>query len=165
MGMWGYLHRVPAKRLPELLADPAQISDDLFPNDDVERYPTLTVEKTWNAIEFILDRLAEAGQIPWIGPLTEGEKTGAEFHYGDCWYRTSDQVREISNAISGLSKEDLREAYLPELMAANNVYPDIWGNEVEKERNFEYVWHWYKDMVEFYQAAATSGDGMLLHLG
>ena len=29
-----------------------------------ERFPKQTVEKTWNAIEFILDRLAESNRIP-----------------------------------------------------------------------------------------------------
>lgn len=165
MGMWGYLHRVPAGRLKELLVNPSEIEHDLYPADDVKRFPEGTVEKTWNAIEFILDRLAESNRIPSIGPLTEGEKTGASFHYGHCWYRTPSEVKQIADTLGTVSKEDFKKGYMPELMAKYNVYPDIWDREDEKEENFEYVWHWYEQLVSFYQAAAADGEGMLLHPG
>jgi hypothetical protein len=163
--MWGYLHRVPADRLSELLANPAEIERAVYPSDDVERFPKHTVEKAWNAIEFILDRLAESGRIPCIGPLTEGEKTGVTFHYGDCWYRTPADVRRIAETLGNLSKEDFRNGYTPELMATHNVYPSIWDRGGEAERNFDYVWQWYQGLVKFYREAAAIGEGMLLHLG
>lgn len=165
MGMWGYLHRVPAQRLSELLADPARIERDLYPADDVKPYPEETVEKAWNAIEFILDRLAEAGRIPPIGPLTEGGKTGIQFHYGDCWFRTPAEVRHIADTLDTISQNEFRKGYLPEIMAKCHVYPDIWDREEEVEANFEYVWGWYQNLVSFYRVAASQGEGMLLHLG
>lgn len=164
MGMWGYLHRVPADRLAELLANPAEIEGELFPLDGEKHLLEETVEKAWNAIEFILDRLADSGRIPQIGPLTEGEATGATFDYGDCWYRTPEEVAQIAAVLDGLSKAEFRTGYLPELMAEYNVYPEIWDRADELESNFEYVWTWYVRMVEFYRAAAASGEGMLLHL-
>ena len=109
MGMWGYLHRVPSGRLSELLASPAEIEAELYPTDNAERFPKYTVEKTWNAIEFILDRLAESDRIPWIGPLTEGEKTGISFHYGECWYRIPADVKQIADTLGALSKKDFRK--------------------------------------------------------
>ena len=109
MGMWGYLHRVPAERLSELLARPAEMEGELFADDDVERFPQYTVEKSWNAIEFILDRLAESDVIPWIGPLTEGEKTGIFFHFGDCWYQTPAEVKLIADTLGGLTKNNFKE--------------------------------------------------------
>lgn len=165
MGMWGYLHRVPAERLSELLAAPEEIAATLYPDDGIDRFPKHTVEQTWNAIEFILDRLAESERIPWIGPLTDGESTGVSFDYGDCWYRTSAEVSQIAGAMGGLSKDEFKQGYIPQLMAQYRVYPDIWDNEDETESNFEYVWGWYEGLVEFYRGAAAAGDGMLLHLG
>lgn len=165
MGIWGHLHRVPAGRLSELLANPSAIEGEIYPADDIERFPEQTVEKTWNAIEFILDRLAESNRIPWTAPLTEGEKTGAAFHYGDCWYRTPAEVKQIAETLGALSKEDFKKGYMPQVMAKYNVYPDIWDREGEEEENFEYVWYWYEAMVKFYQEAAANGEGVLLHLG
>ncbi len=83
------------------------------------------MEKTWNAIEFILDRLAESNRIPWVGPLTEGEKTGVSFHYGDCWYRKPAEVKQIADTLRALSKEEFKKGYTPDLMAKCSVYPDI----------------------------------------
>ena len=34
MGMWGCLHRVPAARLTELLANPSEINEELYPSTD-----------------------------------------------------------------------------------------------------------------------------------
>jgi hypothetical protein len=163
--MWGYLHRVPAGRLKELLANPAEIERELYPADDVKRFPEHTVEKTWNAIEFILDRLVQSNRIPWVGPLTEGATTGVSFDYGDCWYRTPAEVKQIADTLGALPKEDFKKGYVPDLMAKYNVYPDIWDREDEKEENFEYVWQGYEGLVKFYQEAAAKGEGMLLHLG
>jgi len=169
MGMHGYLHRVPADRLDELLAHPERIEAELMPVDD-EGEPCLsktteTVEKAWNAIEFILDRLAQAGKIPWIGPLAEGESTGIEFDYGDCWYRTPDEVRDLAATFEGITKEEFRTGYTPEAMAKHGVYPSIWDRVDEREENFEYVWQWYGIMVDHYRQAAAHGEGMLLYLG
>jgi hypothetical protein len=164
MGMWGYLHRLPAPRLSALLLTPDEIEGELYPNDDVKQFPKETVEKTWNAIEFILDRLAELGRIPWIAPLTQGEESGASFHYGPCWYRSPDEVRLIADAMIGLSKDEFKKGYMPDIMAKYKVYPDIWDRP-EQGEHFEYVWVWYAGMVKFYRRAAENGEGMLLHLG
>jgi hypothetical protein len=161
MGMWGYLHRVPSARLAELLAKPSEIMGELYPEDDVQRLPKLT----WDAIEFILGRLADAGRIPPVWPVVGGGETGTGFHYGPCWFRTPAEVQRIADVLGRLSKDEFKRAYLPEQMASEQVYPDIWDRTDEAEANFEYVWSWYAGMIEFYQAAADSGEGMLLHLG
>jgi hypothetical protein len=165
MGMWGYLHRVPAGRLSELLADPARIEDELYPPDDVGRQPEHSVEKTWDAIEFILGRLAESGRVPRVNPITGGEVTGTAFHYGDCTYRTPAEVERIAGILGGVSKDDFKRGYAPDVMAEQNVYPDIWDRKEDEERNFEYVWQAYEGLTQFYREAAARGEGMLLHLG
>jgi hypothetical protein len=164
MGMWGYLHRVPADRLSALLADPTQIQRAVLYGDGGE-LPQGTVEKAWNAIEFILDRLAQAERIPWVGPLTEGAKTGISFDHGSCWYRTPAEVEQVATVLSGLKKEEFRAGYMPDVMAKYNVYPDIWDRSEEAEENFEYLWGWFSAMVKFYQEAAAKGEGMLLYIG
>jgi hypothetical protein len=163
--MWGYLHRVPAGRLTEMLANPSEINEALYPStDEPKRLPECTVEKSWHAIEFILDRLIASGRIPYVSPLVGGAETGTGFHYGACWYRTPEEVRDVAGALAGLSKTDFRNGYDPARMHEEGVYPNIW-DEPDAEANFEYVWAWFKDMVEFYQQAAQAGEGMLLHWG
>ena len=165
MGMHGYLHRVPPSQLVKMLAEPESIIVAIYPRDGVDALPECTVEKSWNAIEFILDRLAQAERIPWIGPLTEGESTGLELDYGPVWYRTPEQVRDLAGILSAISKEDFKRGYMPQKMAENSVYPEIWDRREEQEENFEYVWEWYTEMVSFYSEASDAGDAMLLRLG
>ncbi|MEK6239387.1 MAG: YfbM family protein, partial [Planctomycetales bacterium] len=158
--------RVSSSRLQELLADPARIQDELYP----EHYPAnleqrgCNVEKTWNAIEFILDRLAETDGIPEILPLTEGAETGCVLHYGPVWFRTASEVAEIASVLKTLSRDDFRKGFLPDLMSEHHVYPGDWDEE-DQEWLFNYVWSHFENMVEFYQAAAEDGDAVLLHLG
>lgn len=54
---------------------------------------------------------------------------------------------------------------MPRTMTEYNVYPDIWDRPQEQELNFEYIWHWYVGLVEFYRQAAERGEAILLHLG
>lgn len=39
MGIWGYLHRVPAEKFSELLGNPKQIKYDFYSADEIERCP------------------------------------------------------------------------------------------------------------------------------
>jgi hypothetical protein len=165
MSMTGELYRVSPRRLKELLADPGQVHAELYPDEgEVDPLRRCTVEKTWDAIEFILRRLAEAGRIPWIKPITEGKPTGAELHYGGVVYRTADEVRQLADVLRGISKADFAQGYAPEAMTEAGVYPQIWDRP-EAEENFQYVWSWFEGMVDFYRQAADAGDAMLLHLG
>jgi Domain of unknown function (DUF1877) len=164
--MTGELYRISASRLAGLLGDPAKIEAELFPGD----YPVnmdkhgLSVEKTWNAIEFTLDRLAESRTIPWIGPLTEGTATGCVLHYGPVWYRTPAEVTDIAHVLIDISRDGLHSAFVPDLMAKHSVYPDIWAED-DKDGLFDYVWQHFEQMVRFYRAAADDGDAVLLYLG
>src|SRR4051812_41698644 len=102
MSMTGELYRVSPQRLQELLRQPAQVQDELYPDDfpaNVERRGC-SVEKTWHAITFLLDRLADAGRIPRISPVLGGAEIGPSLSYGPATYRTPEQVRSISDALA-----------------------------------------------------------------
>lgn len=163
MGMWGYLHRVSAERLEELLAERKGIIGALYPRAGEVGLPGCTAEKAWNAIEFVLDRLAQEKRIPRISALAGGEETGIEFDNGPCWYRTPAEVKDIARVLGTISKEEFRKGYLPEAMVKAGVYPGIWERP-EREENFDYVWGWFEKVAAFYGEAAVRGEGMLLHL-
>lgn len=165
MSMTGELYRVSARRFEELLRDPDAVQAELYPDDfpaNVERRGC-SVEKAWHAIEFMLTRLTEAGRVPTVWPLVGGPEIGPSLSYGPAWYRTPEEVRQIADVLSRVSREDFRWAYAPELMAADDVYPNIWDRADEREANFDYVWQWFAGMVDFYREAAAAGDAVLLH--
>jgi uncharacterized protein DUF1877 len=170
MSLIGELYRVPARRLEEMLADPEQIRSELYPDDaDLSSSRRARfgcdVDKAWDGIQFLLDRLAERRCIPWIAPLpwhaaVEGSETGVVLHYGPVCYRGPQQVAEIAGALLGISEDGLRQVYDPERMTEEMIYPQIWDRPDE----FDYLWSHFQSLAQFYREAASHGDGVLLWL-
>ena len=165
MSMNGELYRVSSTRLEELLASPDDIEAELYPDDYPEntRVNGCSVEKTWNAIDFILDYLAQQDLIPGVEPVTEGSSTQCVLHYGPVWYRTPAEVASIADTLSAIDRDKFRRGFAPDLMVEHHVYPDIW-HEDDHESLFNYVWQHFAAMVEFYKSAKAGGDAVLLHL-
>lgn len=163
--MHGYLHQVSPSRLDELLVDPEQVVDELYPSDrDFE--PECTVEKTWEAIQFILQVLSQLGHFPEDSPyLKEGETIGPELSYGPAEYRTPQEVSTIDETLSVIDDDMLREAYQPDLMQEYHIYPDVWDDPDQTEWNFDWIREHFRSMLAYYRDAANRGNAMLEHLG
>lgn len=165
MGMHGYLHQVSPTRLGELTADPGLVMEELYP-DDREPGAECTIEKTWNAIQFMLQLLSQLGHFPENNPyLKDGKKIGEPLSFGPAEYRTPDEVAAIADALAAVDDDLLREAYLPELMQKYNVYPTVWDRRDETESNFEWICEHFHSLVDYYQDAAARGNAMLEYLG
>ena len=104
MSMNGELYRITSSRLDELLASPDDIESELYPDNYPENTDAngCSVEKTWNAIDFILDYLFQQDIIPTVEPITEGNSTQCVLHYGPVWYRTPEEVVSIVETLSGI---------------------------------------------------------------
>jgi hypothetical protein len=131
-----------------------------------KRFPQCTVDKAWDAIHFILERLAHAGEIPRgvVAPLISGRRTTAGFGYDDVSYYLPSDVQQIAAALTGLSRDQFRGAYDPEAMDEAGVYPGQWAQAGKAESNFEYIWGWFAGLVEFYRDAAAAGEGVFLYI-
>jgi hypothetical protein len=165
MGMHGYFHQVSLSRLNELIADPDLVMAELYP-DDRNFDGRCTVEKSWNAIQFMLQLLSQLGHFPEDSPfLQEGESIEADLSYGPPEYRTPQEVSAIAEALAMIDDDLLREAYRPQLMHEYNVYPDVWGRPEEFESNFEWIRQYFRLMVAYYQDAAARGNAMVEYLG
>ena len=165
MSMHGYLHQISPTRLDELLADPEQVTDELYPSDrDFE--PECTVEKTWNAIQFVLQVLSQLGHFPEDSPyLKEGNAIGPDLSYGPAEYRSPQDVSVIADGLAAVDDDMLREAYQPDLMQEYNVYPEVWDAPEQTEWNFEWIREHFRSMVDYYQDAAGRGNAMLEFIG
>ncbi|WP_457307077.1 DUF1877 family protein, partial [Polaromonas sp. P5_E6] len=66
----------------------------------------------------------------------------------------------VSDALSRLTLEALRERFDPQDMKAKDIYPDvIWVRDGEDA--FDYLMEGYQQLVVFYRDAASRGDGAL----
>lgn len=165
MGMHGYFHQVPATRLEELIGDPSLVMAELYP-DDRDDGARCTVEKTWNAIQFMLQLLSQLGHFPEDSPYFDGGvQIGEPLSYDPAEYWTPEQVAAIAPALSEVSDEQLREAYRPDLMTEYNVYPGVWDRDDETEWNFQWIQEHFRSMVDYYAEAAANGNAILEYLG
>lgn len=158
MSMSGYFHRLSTFRLEELRSNPSEIE-----YGELADAKDSTVEKAWNAIEYLLDQLAARGSISAIAPVTGGKEIGTNLAFGPARYLTADEVGAIAKVLASISPEALREVFDPDAMHAANVYPPIW---IANDRDwlFNYVWGRFQAMVDCFVAAGTVGEAMLVYL-
>src|SRR6185369_1770631 len=147
MSMTGELLRVSPAKLKSILDAPDSLIYGWF--DEALQDNCFSVEKTWNAIEFMLDMLHEDGVIPRILPFESESPVGVDFHYGPVTYHSPEDVGAIAGHLARIDEKLLKTVYRPEQMTELGVYPDIWDRADEREENFEYVWSYFKALSEF----------------
>lgn len=159
MGIWGYVRRVNSKQLAEFLKSPEILVYEER-GDDTD----CTVEKTWNAIEFLLIRLEESGRLRPVDPITGGTAFGGNLTYGPARYFLPEDVEYTAGELKKISAKMLDEVFDPEDMEANHVYPGHWLDQ-DRDWLFKYVLQYFMAMAKYYREAAQAGDAMLLYFG
>lgn len=132
----------------------------------------ISLDKSWNVLHYLLTGIADLNQL--IGPdapplhkaILGGTEVGKELGYGPAKYLTPNEVKEVSKALSDVSKEDLQRKYDTEIpKVSNDLYPAIGLQNPERwkdpeERN--YFLSFLEPLKSYYQDAATKGNAMLL---
>lgn len=168
MGMIGNYRRITPNHLAELQEEPDSIVAFLFSDDtDLlnERY--LDIDKAWHGIHFLLTGTEVGGEPPLknavLGggkPLGDPENPG--FDFGPACFLTPDEVQEVAEALGEISEDDLKARFNPSALAAAHIYPsETWEPRTEYQ---EYLMSHYVRLVEFFQAAAKSGDVVLFYI-
>lgn len=129
-----------------------ELEEDYFAS---QREWLAETDKAWDAIH----RALTDGELCWDNGTYPANCTilGGELLYSGDDYIVSlkapDTVRDISAALKNVAEAKLREAYF-------RIDPDSYGFPVS-EQDFEYTWHWFKPLREFYQRAAAAGRYVL----
>jgi hypothetical protein len=151
MSMIGELRHVPAGLVPAL-------------EDRVRRREAaktvmasegMSLDKAWSALGFLLGGLC--AEDPLAGHAMHGVDSG----YGPPELLTPSEVAACALELAGIDERSLRDAYDPSTMARENVYPDIWSREEERERHLTWLLEVFRRVRDFYQDAARSGHGVL----
>ncbi|MEU4424026.1 YfbM family protein [Actinoplanes sp. NPDC024001] len=157
-------HRLSAARLQEALDDPSVVETLLFgdlDDDDAEMpEPELDLDKSWHGLHYLLTGTA------WeIGPgagaaILGGEEVGEDGGYGPPRVLGPEAVRSISAALAAIDPAALRERFDPAAMTTAEIYPEVWD---EGEEVFDdFLAPRFEQLREFYRAAASHGDGVVL---
>lgn len=160
MGMIGHFKRITVAQLAAVMADQNLASDLMFPDDGL---PTndMDIDKAWHGLHFLLTGEAYGGAGPLAQAVLGGTEIGEDLGYGPGRYLTVAQVAEVSAALDALSEATLAERFDPESLRSNNIYPGVW---MDGQDDLAYLLHGYQAIRDYYQAAATSADAMLLFL-
>lgn len=122
----------------------------------------LDIHKSWDAINYLLTQAAPtspiltkaifSGQI-----LDEGQDMG----YGPAQYLTTEQVKEISDALSNIPEVNLRRSYNASEMNAAGIYPQSWENNKEE---IDWLVKDYRKLKKFYLLAAKQAQAIITYI-
>lgn len=163
MGMTGEFLRTTPRELETLRSDHQAMFGAWFPDAGSEEN-RLSVDKAWDGIKFVLETLSSNGRIDELNPFEGPQETGIEFDYGPITFHSPEEVQSLSAALFAISSDAFRKGYLPDQMAKNDVYPEIWDRQEEIEGNYSYLWEYLVSLRDFYAKAASAGDVVLYTL-
>jgi hypothetical protein len=165
MSMIGNLKRISPKLLNDLLQGEIDIEDVLYGEADEDH--SLYLDKSWHAIHYLLNGAAWEGEEPLVHtvlggtPIGEPDEEEEDEEYNPPRYLKPEQVKQIRDALAGISEEELLNRYNPEHMTELDIYPAIdWDGEGEQE----YVMDYYRELVAYYKEAADNNEAMLLYM-
>jgi hypothetical protein len=112
-------------------------------------------DKAWDGMH----RALADGKLTWDGgayPLSHTVLGGEVLYTRDDYImslKTPVQVRDIAKALDALTEESFRRRY-------NAIDAADYDGEIGDE-DFEYTWHWFTNVRDFYRRAAQDGRYVL----
>ena len=163
MSMIENYRRVTESELSGLCANPTSISDFLYAeaNDGTERR-RLDIDKSWHAIHFLLNGSPWDGTYPLVCLVMGGESIGEQdVGYGPARFLTTQQVKDVANAIEQIPAWELREKFDANRMNDEEIYPHGWRDSAEER---DYISQHYLALVKFFKDAADANDAIIVYL-
>jgi len=117
---------------------------------------SLSIEKSWQVIHYLLTGQIDQAPPPLGNTILGGEEIGEERDYGRVRFLTPVQVREVAEALSAVSRDDLFRRFDIQSMKAAKVYP------CTDHLDREWVQHYFEPLCRYYSDAAANGNAMLL---
>ena len=165
--MVAYFVSVPPGRLRELIRDPDQVEDGLYPDEAVlAAGDALDIDKAWDGLHFLLTDGGTGGTDSPLGQAIQGgepidEYDEEKYGYGPPRALQPDEVRAVADALAGLSPEVLRQRFGDgRRLTADGVYPNCWG----EADALDWLRETFGRLVAFYRQAADRGNAVLLDL-
>ena len=120
----------------------------------------LSIEKAWHGVHYLLCGAADAAPGSLGQAILGGTEIGPDRGYGPARYLTAQEVREVAEGLSQVTKEVLLERYDPDTMDRLKVYPGHWSDP----ENREWLTEAFADVLDFYTSVAARGNAVLLYL-
>lgn len=177
MGMYASLVQISPSFLEQIKADPS------LAQDAWDEPVSLELDKAWHGLHFLLtgkaerhnaslskavmggkrleevelpefwDELSPEEQAPYLEEIERDE-----VYLGYNYYLTPEEVKEIAEALSKISKDELKANFNPSAMLLSHVYPEIWDRDTSE--TLDYLVEFFEPLVIFYKDAATKGNAI-----
>jgi Domain of unknown function (DUF1877) len=161
MSMIGVVYAVPEAEARRILED-AEVFDELtqFDNPQLE---SVSLEKAWHGLHFLLNGSAWEGKGPLGFLVTGGEPIeDLDAGYGPPRLFTAKEVVEIVAAMKKLDHEQLWSRFDAQAMDYEGIYPGIW-DEPEAELREEYTMY-FDTLENLLEMAVSKNQGILVAL-
>jgi hypothetical protein len=133
----------------------------------------LNLDESWYGIHFVMTdeypiTKTEAQQrgISWDDDSLEniimgGSSTPYKTSFGAARYLNPQQVERMAEKLEHLNVDKFKEWYNPEVLMSENMPPLNWdkGNTMR-----DWLVGYFKKLVEFYKAAASAGESILIYI-
>ena len=137
-------------------------SDELRSSD---RY--LSIDKDWHALHALLTgEISNPSSIQPVPPplgnvVMGGTETPFDSTYGKVRFLKPEEVREVADALSQISVQDLQSPFDPIAFTKSEVYPNPRPGGWDMEQLESLLWI-YPQLVGFFRDAAREGNLVLL---
>lgn len=130
---------------------------------DPDKYPTLDIDKSWEAIHFLLCGVKSDGEPPLgnVVPMREENELNIEMDYG-AFALTYQQVRETYLQIKDLGEQDLRAKYDIKTFVEKGIYPTV--SDEDEDNFFEYIYENFKLIQDFYKESSENNVGIIFYI-
>lgn len=163
MSMIGNLFRVTTKDLEAILNDSSILEDKVYSEDSNSLNDLLDIDKSWEAIFFLLTGrpLAEFEDAtpPLSWSLFSGQviDEAQDMGYGPAHYITVDQVKQLNIELGKITIEELRRKYDGKKMNEDGIYPEVW----DQPESLDYVLENFELLRDFYRTAERENKAVI----
>ena len=160
MGMIGHYLAIDEKVLQQIQNSP----EDLL-NINIDEYPSIDIDKSWQGIHFLLCNSEAEGELPLgnVVPMRSENALDVEIEdFIGVFVLSSKQVSEAYEAIKNINEEEVRSMYNFESFMENEIYPIV--EDEDTDDFFDYIYENFKSVQEFYKSVSESGDGVIFYI-
>ena len=123
------------------------------------------LDKAWSGLHFTLNGGDEDTGSPLGFLMYWGEYVAdIDAGFGPPRILRPAQVKEVHEALTGLSNEEFKARYQPKLMAKREVYPRIWDDEDCYQENLDYLEEYFEELKKFIAMANANNYGLIISI-
>ena len=158
MGMTGNYVAVDNNTLQQIINNELDLLDI-----DSDEYPTLDIDKSWQAIHFLLCNEIAEGKLPfgYVVPMRNENVLDIEMDFG-AFILNSEEVLKAYECIKNIKEEELRAKYDFKSFTENKVYPIT--EDEDMDDFFDYIYENFMSIQEFYKEASGSGKEIVFYI-